>query len=289
VAALSNRKWLDHLQRDWPRWLLFLFILLLAILWAAPLLYMLSTSLKPESQTISWPVRWIPAEPTLENYRAIMAATSDQSPLLRWMWNSFLTASLHTALVLLVSSLAAYAYARMQFRGRDALFAILMGTLMVPPVMNFVPNYIIVDRLGWLDTYAALIFPGLGGVFGVFLLRQFFLGIPRDLEDAARIDGAGPLRIYWTIVLPLAKPALVTLAIFTFMGHWNDFLWPLIVMNDPEMLTLPPGLALFQGKYITFYGKLMAGAMISALPVLIVFLFAQRFFIKGISLTGMKG
>lgn len=277
-----------RVRKQWPYALLFLVLAALAIVWLAPLLYIIVTSLKPESETITWPLRWIPQHPTFANYHEVLFSNA-KAPLLRWVWNSFYTATFHTLLVLLVSSLAAYGYARMEFRGRDTLFAILMATMMVPGVINFVPLYLIVDKLGWVDSYKALILPGLGGVFGVFLLRQFFKGIPKDLEDAARIDGASTFRIWWQIMLPLSKPALVTLGVFTFMGHWNDFLWPLIVTNDTAMRTLPPGLTMFQSQYISFYGKLTAGAVISALPVLIVFLFAQQYFVKGITLSGLKG
>lgn len=277
-----------RVRKQLPYALLFLVLAVLAIVWLAPLLYIIVTSFKPESETITWPLRWIPQHFTFENYKEILFSNA-KAPLLRWVWNSFYTAILHTLLVLLVSSLAAYGYARMEFRGRDTLFGILMATMMVPGVINFVPLYLIVDKLGWVDSYKALVLPGLGGVFGVFLLRQFFKGIPKDLEDAARIDGASTFRIWWQIMLPLSKPALVTLGVFTFMGHWNDFLWPLIVTNDTAMRTLPPGLTMFQSQYISFYGKLTAGAVISAVPVLIVFLFAQQYFVKGITLSGMKG
>lgn len=277
-----------RLRKQLPYAILLIVLAVIAIVWLAPLLYIISTSLKPESETITWPLRWIPQHFSLENYSVVLFSNA-KAPLLRWVWNSFFTASTHTLLVLFVSSLAAYAYARMEFPGRDVIFAVLMATMMVPGVINFVPAYLIVDKLGWVDTYLALILPGLGGVFGVFLLRQFFKGIPKDLEDAARIDGAGSFRIWWKIMLPLSMPALVTLGVFTFMGHWNDFLWPLIVTNSAEMRTLPPGLTMFQSQYISFYGKLTAGAVISAVPVLLVFLFAQRYFVKGIALSGLKG
>ena len=283
MAALPTK-----LRRQIPYALLFLVLTALALVWMAPLLYIISTSLKPESETVTWPVRWIPAHFTLENYAHILFSRN-KSPILRWLWNSLFTATAHTTLVVLVSSLAAYGYARLRFKGRDALFTVLMATMMVPGVINFVPAYLIVDKLGWVDTYAALIFPALGGVFGVFLLRQFFKGIPRELEEAARIDGAGYFRTYWQIILPLARPALVTLAVFTFMGHWNDFFWPLIVTNDASMRTLPPGLAFFQSQYLTYFGRLTAGDVVSAVPILILFLFAQRYFVKGIALSGIKG
>jgi multiple sugar transport system permease protein len=264
------------------------FLCIFAVIWIAPLLWILSTSLKPESQAISWPIRWIPETFTIENYVAVITNSND-APILRWFWNSFFIASTHTVLILFINSLAAYAYARLQFKGREFLFWSLMVTMMIPTVMNLIPLYSIVSWLNWIDTPWAMIVPGLGGVFGIFLLRQFFQGIPIELEEAAKIDGANALEIYWKIILPLAKPALVTLALFTYMGNWNDFLWPLIVTNDVETRTLPVGLSILQGTYNIQYGKMMTATLLSAVPVLILFLFAQRFFIKGISLSGIKG
>jgi multiple sugar transport system permease protein len=270
------------------KWFSFIFLSILAVIWIAPLIWIFSTSLKPESQAISWPIQWIPETLTLENYIAVVSNTDD-APILRWFWNSFFIATTHTILILLINSLAAFAYARLQFKGREFLFWSLMVTMMIPTVMNLIPLYSIVNWLGWIDTPWAMIVPGLGGVFGIFLLRQFFLGIPAELEEAAKIDGATTFQIYWKIILPLAKPALVTLALFTFMGNWNDFLWPLIVTNDVEMRTLPVGLSILQGTYNIQYAKMMTATLLSAVPVLILFLFAQRFFVKGISLSGIKG
>jgi multiple sugar transport system permease protein len=249
---------------------------------------MLSTSLKPESQTIEWPIRFIPRTFTLENYVEIFNNT-ERTPIFRWFFNSIFIATTTTFIVVFVDAMAAYAYARLKFKGRKTIFWLLMATMMVPPVTNLIPNYIIVNTLGWIDTYYAMIFPAVSSVFGVFLLRQFFMGIPRDLEDSAYIDGCNKFQTFYKIILPLAKPALITLSLFTFLGSWNAFLWPLIVTNSAEMRPLTPGLSLLQGYYIIEHGKLMAGAFISAFPVIIIFAFAQRYFVKGISLTGMKG
>ncbi|PTX64435.1 carbohydrate ABC transporter membrane protein 2 (CUT1 family) [Melghirimyces profundicolus] len=265
----------------------FVFLVIAAVVWLAPMVWVLSTSLKPESQAISWPLRWIPETLTFENYFIILGSAS--TPVIRWFGNSLLIASLHTFFILIVDSMAAYAYARMRFKGRDVLFWILMTTMMIPPVITYIPLYSIVDKLGWVDTPWAMIIPGLGGVFGIFLLRQFFLGIPYELEEAARIDGAGAFQIFFRIILPLAKPALVTVALFTFMSNWNDFFWPLIVTNSVEMRTLPVGLSILQGSFNIQYAKLMAATVLSALPVLVLFLFAQRFFVKGATMTGIKG
>ncbi|MBS4195576.1 carbohydrate ABC transporter permease [Bacillus sp. FJAT-49870] len=252
------------------------------------MIWILSTSLKPESAAISWPIKWIPTNPTFQNYIDVISNTSE-APIMRWFVNSLFIAVTHTIFVLFITSLAAYAYSRLKFKGRDKIFWFLMATMMVPPIMNLIPNYSIVDTLGWVDTPWAMIIPGLGGVFGIFLLRQFFLGIPDELEEAAIIDGASLFQIYYQIILPLSKPALVVLALFTFMGNWNDFLWPLIVTDSVEMRTLPVGLSILQGTYNIQYAKMMTATVLSAIPVLILFLAAQQFFVKGISLTGVKG
>jgi multiple sugar transport system permease protein len=270
------------------KWSSFIFLTIIGIVWITPLIWIISTSLKPESQAISHPIQWIPETFTFENYQAVISNTSE-APILRWFWNSLFIASTHTILILLINSLAAFGYARLQFKGRDLLFWSLMVTMMIPPVMNLIPVYSIVNFLGWVDTPWAMIIPGLGGVFGIFLLRQFFLGIPVELEEAARIDGATTLEIYWKIILPLAKPALVVVGLFTFMGNWNDFLWPMIVTNSVEARTLPVGLSILQGTYNIQYAKMMAATVLSAVPVIILFMFTQRYFIKGISLSGIKG
>jgi multiple sugar transport system permease protein len=269
------------------KWISFTFLCLMALFWILPLLWVLSTSLKPENQVISWPIHWIPETLTFENYLAVFGR--QDVPVLRWFWNSFFIATIHTALMLLFNSMSAFAFARLKFKGRDVLFWSLMATMMIPPVMNLVPLYGLISDIGWVNNYAAMIFPGLGSVFGIFLLRQFFIGIPKELEEAARMDGASSFFIYWKIILPLAKPSLVVLALFTFMANWNDYLWPLIVTTSAEMRTLPVGLAIMQGTYNIQFGKMMAATILSALPVIILFLFAQKFIIKGIALSGIKG
>lgn len=259
----------------------------LGIFWTMPILWIISTAFKPESEVIDAVVRWIPRTFTFENFTAIFS-DSDNAPILKWFTNSLFIASIHTALILLIDSLAAFAYARLNFKGKETIFWILMSTMMIPGIINFIPNYAIVDKFGWVDTPIAMIIPGLAGVFGIFLLRQFFEGIPRDLDEAAKIDGCGLFRLYWRIILPLSKPALIALGMFTFMGNWNDFLWPIIVTNDAAQRTLPAGLAIFQGAYVAQYGKLMAGALLSAVPPLILFLLGQKYFVQGIAISGLK-
>ncbi|SES26024.1 carbohydrate ABC transporter permease [Salipaludibacillus aurantiacus] len=263
------------------------FLCVMALFWILPLLWVISTSLKPESQAISWPIRWIPETLTFENYADVFMR--QDVPVMRWFFNSFFVATVHTLLMLLFNSMSAYAFSRLRFRGRDVLFWSLMGTMMIPPVMNLVPLYGLISTLGWVNNYAALIFPGLASVFGIFLLRQFFIGIPAELEEAARIDGASAFYIYWKIILPLAKPSLIVLALFTFMANWNDYLWPLIVTTSADMRTLPVGLAIMQGQFNIQFAKLMAATVLSAIPVIILFVFAQKFIVKGIALTGIKG
>jgi multiple sugar transport system permease protein len=214
---------------------------------------------------------------------------AEEFPVWRWTFNSLFVSLSVTALVLAVDSLAAFAYARLRWRGRDTVFAALVATMLVPGQVLLIPAYLILRSLRWFDTYQVLIVPAGAGAFGVFLLRQFFLTIPLELEEAARIDGCGSYRVFCNVILPLAKPALATLGIFTFMGTWNAFEGPLIFTDSMEMRTLPIGITIFQGHYNTEYGPLMAAAVLASVPVTIAFLLFQRHIIKGISLTGLAG
>lgn len=198
-------------------------------------------------------------------------------------------ASAHTVLVLVTASMAAYALARMRFPGKNVAFAIIVTTLFIPQFVFLMPNYLIVDFLGWLDTLLAVIVPGAAGAFGVFFLRQFFLSLPHELEEAALIDGASRLQIFLRIILPLSKAPLATLAVLTFLVNWNDFLWPLYVLFNPESLTLPPGLANLQRSYTTDYAIVMAGGVVASIPVLIVFIICQKYVIRGVARSGLKG
>lgn len=267
------------------RILLYIVLLLVSLFFVLPLLWMLSTSLKPFAEWVQ--PNWIPRAPTLKNFSSIF---SDPSlPAVRWFFNSLAVASMFTVLVVVIDALAAYAYARMSFPGRNLLFGLLLATLVMPGIMFLVPNYLTVNRLGWLDSYQGVIAPGLSGVFGVFFLRQFFQSIPRELEEAATIDGASTWTTFIRIVLPLAQGALATLAVITFLESWNSFLWPLLILNDRPMQTLPVGLATLQGQYTFDYGKLMAGATVTALPVLIIYAFLQRYIVQSVAMTGLKG
>lgn len=260
---------------------------LLALVFVSPLLFMLVTSFKTRQESSAVPPTWIPKNPTTEAYSTILDAAD--TPVLQWFANSMIAATANSALVVATAALAAYPLARMEFRGKRIVFAMIVATLFVPPVILVIPNYLIVGDLKWLDTLVAVIVPTAAGAFGVFFLRQFFLSLPRELEEAARIDGASILQIFTKVVLPLSKPALVTLAVLSFLTNWNDFLWPVYVLFSPESQTLPAGLSTLQSANNVRYDLLMAGAVIASVPVLILYVFAQRFIIEGVSRSGVKG
>ncbi len=263
-------------------------LILLTLIFVAPLLWMLSTSFKTSVATTQLPLHWIPKEFSTEAYRTIMGANS-QSPVLRWFLNSLLAATANTLLILVTASMAAYALARMEFRGKKIMFAVIIATLFIPPFVFLMPNFMIVESLGWLDTLLAVIVPSVASAFGVFFMRQFFLSLPIELEEAARIDGANRFQTFTRIILPLSKAPLATLAVLSFLTNWNDFLWPVYVLFTPESLTLPPGLSVLQSAYTTNYAVIMAGGVVASIPVLILFFVAQRYIIQGVSRSGLKG
>lgn len=265
----------------------YLLLVAIALLVLAPLVWMLSTSFKPKSQWFAREVEWIPRTFTLANYERIF--TNQTTPIASWFVNSIILGVITTFLTLIIASLAAYAYARLEFPGRKLIFAIMLSTLFLPGVMFLVPNFITVFRLRLLNTFPGVFLPGLAGVFAVFFLRQFFETIPKELEEAAQIDGANTFQTFWQVVLPLARSALATLAVITFLASWNDFLWPLLVLQQRGLQTLPVGLRSLQGAYTSEYGQMMAGAAIAAVPVLIVYLFAQRYIVESVATTGIKG
>lgn len=267
------------------RILLYALLVLFALFFLLPLVWMFVTAIKPFEEWVL--PNWIPNNPTFENFRSIFADPTLPAP--RWFLNSLGVASVFTVLVLFIDSLAGYAYARLEFAGRNLLFGLLLATLVMPGLMFLIPNYLTINRLGWLNHYQGVMAPGLAGVFGVFFMRQFFQGLPKELEEAARIDGASTWTTFYRVALPLAKGALATLAVITFMASWNDFLWPLLVLNDRTMQTLPVGLATIQGQYTFDYGKLMAGAAVTALPVLVLYMFLQRYIVQSVAMTGLKG
>lgn len=260
---------------------------LLTVVFVAPLLWMLSTSLKPNFQTTQFPPAWFPREFSGEGYSTIIS--NSDNPVLRWFLNSMIAATANAALILLTASMAAYALARMSFRGKNVMFAVIVATLFIPQFVFLIGNYLIVDSFGWLDTLLAVIVPGAAGAFGVFFLRQFFMSLPPEIEEAALIDGANRFQIFTRIILPLSKAPLATLAVLSFLTNWNDFLWPVYVLFSPESQTLPPGLSILQGAYNTNYAVIMAGGVIASIPVLILFFIAQRYIIEGVSRSGLKG
>ncbi len=259
----------------------------LALLFISPLLFMVITSFKTGPEAVRVPPSWIPNPFTTEAYSSILNA--EGTPVLRWFINSLVAATANAVLVVATAALAAYPLARMEFRGKKIVFALIIATLFVPPIIFLAPNYEIVDALGWLDTLPAVIFPLAAGAFGVFFLRQFFISLPKELEEAAELDGANRFQIFMRVVLPLAKPPLATLFMLSVLTNWNDFLWPLYVLFNPERLTLAPGLALLQGANQTDYSLLMAGGLVASIPVLILFVIAQRYIIEGVSRSGLKG
>jgi len=267
-------------------------LLALAVLWLSPIAWVVVTSLKPAPDIIRLPPEWIPWPLTGDHYHEVLLGSSRTARIGRAFVNSLVVATGSVLLVLATSAMAAYPLARMRFPGRNLVFALLVGSLMIPNAVLLVPQYVLTQRLGWLSTYQGLIVPEAAMVFafGVFLLRQFFVTMPRELEDAALIDGAGPWQVFSRIILPLSQPVLAALAIFAFRSAWNDFLWPLIAVNKPEMFPLPVALALLRSAYSAeSYGPIMAGAALSALPLLVVFVVANRRIVEGVRLSGLKG
>lgn len=267
------------------RAILYVALSLFAFLMLVPFYWMVATALKDQTNVLIFPPQWVPVPPQFQNF--ITAWTV--RPFDRWFLNSIFVASAVTILQLVTCSLAAYAFARLRFRGRDTLFLLYLGTLMIPGQVTLIPTFILMRYVGWLNTYEALILPPAFSAFGTFLLRQFFLTIPYELEEAARIDGCNRFQTYSRIILPLAGPALAALTIFTFMAQWNSFLWPLVVTDSIDMKTITVGLRAFQGQYMTEYNLMMAAATVSLIPVVVVFLAAQRYFVEGITLTGITG
>ena len=256
-----------------------------AIVMIVPFLWMISTSLKADNEVFAYPPIWIPETILWENYPMVL----ELLPFGRYLLNTAFVATTVTFLEVLTSSLAAFSFARLQYPGRDRLFLIYLGTLMVPGQVTIIPNFLLMSWLGWTNSYLALIIPAAFTAFGTFLLRQFFLSIPVELEHAARIDGCGYFGIYRHIILPLSGPALATLALFAFMTQWNSFLWPLIVTNSDDFRTLTVGLSYFRDEYATQFNYLMAGTVMNVIPILVVFFFLQRYFVRGIALTGITG
>jgi multiple sugar transport system permease protein len=265
-------------------WLIAAAITVTALFVAFPFVWMILTSLRTQQEICAAPGDLIPKTLNFEAYVKVWS----QLPFARLFLNSIIFAGGTTLLSVLFDSLAAYALSRLTFPGKTLAFYIVLATLMVPYQITLIPVFQTVFDLHWLDTYQGLIIPRATSAFGIFLLRQFFVTVPRELDAAARMDGASDFRIYWSIMLPLAKPALATLAVFHFMNNWNDFLWPLVITSSPDMRTLPAGLTLFSGQFVVEHAVLMAGATLSLLPLALAFFLAQRYFVQGIATTGIK-
>lgn len=263
--------------------LIYLLLILGSLVMFFPFVWMFLTSLKPFAEIFELKV--LPQAPTLDNYREVLFDT--QFP--RWFLNSLVVASVTTLSVLFFDSLVGYTLAKLRFPGKGLLFVLILSTLMVPTEMLIIPWYVMSTQYGWSNTYWGLLFPGLISAFGVFLMRQFFQTLPTDLLDAGRIDGLSEFGVFWRIAFPLVRPALAALGIFTFLGNWNAFLWPLIVVQTADMRTVPVGVALFSSEAGTAWNLIMATSSLAVLPVLLVFLFFQRQIIEGVVLTGVKG
>lgn len=255
-----------------------------AVVTLLPLLWMVSASFMPTGEATAVPPRLFPSTATLEHYRVLFTRLS----LARYAMNSALLAGGVTLISLLLNSMAGYAFAKFHFGGRDRIFQILLAALVIPGQVAMLPLFLMLKEMGVINTYWGVIIPGMASVFGIFLIRQYALSIPGSLLDAARIDGAGEFRIYWSLVLPACTPILVTLAIFTFMGTWNDFLWPLIVLTDDRLYTLPVAIANLAGEHVQDIELMMAGAVLTVLPVVVVFVALQRYYIAGILSGSIK-
>jgi ABC-type glycerol-3-phosphate transport system permease component len=260
-----------------------------ALMMVVPFLWMLTTSLKPSGTQFTYPPEIIPQHFDWGNYRRLFTLV----PFGRYFLNTFLVTAGIVIGQLVICSLAAYGFARLTFIGRDVLFVLYLATMMIPSQVTLIPSFLLVFRFGWVNTYQGLIVPGISSAFGIFLLRQAFLSVPRDYQDAARLDGASEWRIFAQIFLPLNGPALATLGVFAFMGAWTDLLWPLLIAREQDLRTLELGLAYFNASASAFkqvnWPLMMAASVVVMLPVLAVYLFAQRYFVQGISLTGVKG
>lgn len=266
-----------------------LFLLFMGFIWLVPLLYGLFTSFKSEMELLTAGFKILPIEWVLTNYQELLV-NNTSTPLVRWFLNSMFISVTHTILVLFVVSFSAFAYSRLRFKGKSILFSFLLATMMFPGVVNLIPLYKIVDVLGWVNTPWAMIVPGAAGVFNIFLVKQFMDNIPKDFDEAAQIDGASELTIFMKIILPLIKPVLLVVTLFSFTGSWNDFLWPSIIFNDIEKMPITSGLQLLQGMYQSQPTLLMAGALIAIIPTFVLYLFAQKYFLQSMSLSaGVKG
>ena len=273
----------DQMKRQFTNSGIFAILLVLTILWLIPLAWALDTALKPESETTIIPLTWLSSHFTLQAF----ASTLSSSDLPRWYFNSILTSVVVSLATVVLASMAAYAFSRIPFRGRGVLFWIILAGIMIPGQVLIVPLFALMQSLGLVDTYLGIILPQIASPFAVFIFKQFFDGIPHDYDEAALMDGASRLRVYWQVLMPLARPAIATVAILTFVASWNNFIWPFIVITDTKMMTIPVGLATVQTSYGIRYAQIMASALLGGLPAVIVFLFFQRQIVEGLA-GGLK-
>jgi multiple sugar transport system permease protein len=285
ISSRSTRRRVGSgLGYDWKAWVTVAVLIVISFFVLLPFVWMLSASFRTQGDLTGNPTSLWPSAFTLQNYEQIWA----QIPFARQFLNSVAYAGTVTVVSVILDSLAGYAFARYDFPGKRILFVGILITLMLPIQVTFIPVYNLLNGLGWVNTLQGLIVPRIADAFGIFFMRQFFLGLPKDMEEAARIDGASEGRIFFRIMLPLATSAVLTIAMFNLLANWNDLLWPLMVTTDPTMETLPAGLALFKGQHVSNYGLLMAGSVLSLIPMLVIFFFVQRRFIEGIATTGLK-
>ncbi|AJY73869.1 carbohydrate ABC transporter permease [Paenibacillus beijingensis] len=267
-------------------------LVLIALISIVPILWMISGSLRPYQELFKYSSSlnlhlFVPVEFTFANYKEVIV--DDKNPFMRFIGNTLLVASIVTAFVLIVNSMAAFAFAKLRFRGKTILFAMFMSAMIIPAEVTLVPNYLLMHDLGWLNSYMALIVPSVLSVFGIFLLRQFFAEIPNEIMEAAKIDGATTARTFVSIIMPAAVPALITLGLMTFLGNWDSYLWPLIVINDSKRQMIQVAIASFSSMEGTDWSKILAASTLSTIPILLLFLFLQRYYIQGITMSGIKG
>ncbi|MCD8501894.1 MAG: carbohydrate ABC transporter permease [Bacillaceae bacterium] len=265
--------------------ILYVILSIYALITLIPFFWALSSSFKSLEEILSGTMNFIPRNFTLDNYRQIFIV---QELFPRWLFNSVFIAVVGTGLNLIFNSMAGYALARLSFPGRKSLFILVLAVLMIPSQVTMIPNYLILRTFGWLNTYQGMIVPGMVNATFIFMMRQFFINFPKEIEESAELDGLSKIGTFFRIVLPLAKASLAAQAIFVFMGFWNNFMQPLIILSDPSMFTLPLGLNTFKGQYISFWNYIMAASMVFTLPVLVIYGFFNRYFVKGITFTGSK-
>ena len=281
MGARSNISFKQLLRKS----LAMLVLIAAALVFLMPFIWSISISFQPNGDIFSWPIKLWPDPATTENYQRLW----NEIPFGRWLFNSALIVTIVTVSNLLFDSLAGYAFARMKFPGKNVLFLIFISSMMIPGHITMVPKFMLFNAFGLVNTYPGLIAPHLVQVFGIFLMKQFFESLPKELEEAAMMDGCGPFETFWKVILPVSRPALVALGIYIFQGNWNEFLWPVVMSTTNDMFTLPMGMAMFRYEYTVEWTMLMAGSMLIALPTLIIFLTFQRLFIQGMATSGMKG